>query len=364
MIQIDKTLQLQPASLRSLEAYCRENEDSYCFFDIETTGLSARVSSLYLIGALWYDREKEHFAIRQWFADDYISERDLILSFTDFLAGFTTLVHYNGSGFDLPYLEKKCSELDLPTPFATVKNLDIYREIRKQKPLFHVPNLKLATVEKLVGFMRTDTLTGKDCIQVYSQFMQKKYFRDAAMELEKQKLLLHNAEDLIGTYLSAQLLSYRCDAALTDVARQAETVTAYFRSGTPYPFPVSWEQDGFSLDYSDHTVQLTIPLYHGTLLYFFDNYKDYFYLPAEDTAIHKSVGIYVDREFREPAKASNCRVKKEGVFLSLPAGYQPDMPARVFRESYRSKARYLLWEEDKKQDPSLYRGILKSLIPS
>ena len=41
-----------------------------------------------------------------------------------------------------------------------------------------------------------------------------------------------------------------------------------------------------------------------TLKYFYDNYKDYFYLPKEDTAIHKSVATYVDKDFRQKAKTA------------------------------------------------------------
>ena len=56
-------------------------------------------------------------------------------------------------------------------------------------------------------------------------------------------------------------------------------------------------------------------MYMGELKYFYPNYKDYYYLPAEDCAIHKSVGTYVDKNFRTQAKAANCYSKKYGTFL-------------------------------------------------
>ena len=202
----EKKLTLQQDSLNALHTFLQDDGAHFCFFDIETTGLSPKVSSLYLIGALWCDGGAVH--TKQWFADDYISEQDLLAAFTAFLSGFTTLVHYNGSGFDIPYIEKKCREWELPSPFENIKSLDLYREIRKLKSLLDTRDLKLSTIENLAGFMRKDTLTGKDCIQVYSNFMQKKYFRDNTMELERQKLLLHNIEDIIGTYSCARLLAY------------------------------------------------------------------------------------------------------------------------------------------------------------
>lgn len=358
---IDKTFSLPFHTLPVLQAFTQNPNESFCFFDIETTGLSPKVSSLYLIGALWYDAEEEKIHTRQWFADDYISEKDILLSFTDFLSGFTTLVHYNGSGFDLPYIEKKCAEFEIPSPFTPVTSLDIYREIRKQKPLFDVPNLKLFTVEKLVGFMRKDILSGKDCIQVYSQFMQKKYFRDASMENERQKLLLHNIEDIIGTYYSAQLLSYTRSGTFVSLTESDESLIAAFATDGAFPFSAKSDKSPFLIEYSGNKILLHLPLTHGTLRHFFKNYKDYFYLPAEDTAIHKSVGTYVEKDFREPAKASNCYVKKEGIFFAVPAGLTEDNRT-IFQTEHKSKQQYLLWEDNIKQDSSLMEEILCLLL--
>lgn len=60
---------------------------------------------------------------------------------------------------------------------------------------------------------------------------------------------------------------------------------------------------------------MRIPLYHGELKYFYPNYKDYYYLPAEDMAIHKSVAAYVDKNHRTQATAATCYSKKSGCFL-------------------------------------------------
>ncbi|MDE7206671.1 MAG: hypothetical protein K2N90_05860, partial [Lachnospiraceae bacterium] len=44
-------------------------------------------------------------------------------------------------------------------------------------------------------------------------------------------------------------------------------------------------------------------------------YKDYYYLPKEDIAIHKSVAAFVDKNYREQAKASNCYTRKVSSYL-------------------------------------------------
>ncbi len=365
---IDKKITLPTDSLSALELQNQTSENRFLVFDIETTGLSPKVSSLYLIGALWFEPADKQFHIRQWFADDYISEKEILCSFHSFLQNFTTLVHYNGSGFDIPYMEKKYLEHSLPSPFETIQSLDIYREIRSLKSLFQVSDLKLFTVEKLTGFLRKDILTGKDCIETYSQFMQKKYFKDETMELEKEKLLLHNLEDLIGTYSSAQLLFYKCSHLFSphdpvySVLAEDGFLSVTLPTSCPFPFPAGQETDSFSICFEDREIRIKIPLIKEVLCYFFKNYKDYYYLPAEDTAIHKSVGTYVDKEFREQAKASNCYIKKEGTFLAVPSSFSHEnIP--LFRKEYKSKQNYILWDEKIKQDSSLLEEILLLCFP-
>lgn len=366
---IDKTLLLPTEPLQSLELYTQRSMENFCVFDIETTGLSPKISSLYLIGALWYDKDQEQFCTRQWFADDYISETDILQTFGQFLEPFSLLLHYNGSGFDIPYIEKKCGELNVDSPFHKIQNLDIYREIRRFKSLFPAPDLKLSTVERLTGFMRKDILSGRDCIDIYSQFMQKKYFRDEGMELEKQKLLLHNLEDLIGTLYSALLLNYKSGLKLLqrgiEIQVQEQNDHIYISIPAPchFSFPLTWEPDPFTVRWEEQEISIRIPLYHGTLCHFFKNYKDYYYLPAEDTAIHKSVGTYVEKEFRQQAKASNCYTKKEGTFLPVPAGLDPTASQPLlFRAGYREKQNYVLWDDKARQEDSLIQNILDALL--
>ena len=54
--------------------------EQVCFFDIETTGLSPDISSLYLLGAAFV--ENGTWRLIQWYADDYISEADILSAFS------------------------------------------------------------------------------------------------------------------------------------------------------------------------------------------------------------------------------------------------------------------------------------------
>ena len=55
---------------------------------------------------------------------------------------------------------------------------------------------------------------------------------------------------------------------------------------------------------------LEIPLYRGVLKHFYENYKDYYYLIYEDTAVHKSIGEFVEKSARRKATAKTCYTNK------------------------------------------------------
>ena len=63
---------------------------------------------------------------------------------------------------------------------------------------------------------------------------------------------------------------------------------------------------------------ISLPYIEETLKHFFKDYRNYYYLPEEDRAVHKSVGCYVERKYRRAAKASTCYIKKAGIFLPIP----------------------------------------------
>ena len=326
------------ASIRSLLP-----TENACFFDIETTGLSPGVSNVYLIGAAEVSDGKAR--LTQWFANDYTSEKDLLLAFSEYLSRFDTVIHYNGSTFDIPYLTKKYVYHGLADPFLKLDSLDLYREIntfcrkhRKDKNagnIFGTENLKLISVEKLCGFDRGRDFSGKECIDIYTTYMQEKFsHNDANMTSLRNSLLSHNHDDLEGTVISCLMLTY---TRYIPVKPSLEIIDdcAYFAdalpSGQRFPFTLTVE----NIRYEESAVCIKVPLFKGTLYHYFPDYKNYFYLPDEDMAVHKSVGGYVDKEHREKATASNCYIKKTGTFMPIPHITKDDVT--VFKEKNAPK---------------------------
>ena len=80
------------------------------FIDIETTGLYAKSSSLYLIGCIYYYQEQDGHSCWnsiQWFATNYEDEENVLRAFAEFAKNYHYLIHFNGNQFDIPYLDHK-----------------------------------------------------------------------------------------------------------------------------------------------------------------------------------------------------------------------------------------------------------------
>ena len=175
------------------------------YYDIETTGLSASRGMVYLIGTAW-KKEDSGYEIQQYFAYNAIDEKELILEFARRIRSFEILVSFNGENFDMPFLKKRAEYLGLSVNILDYEavSLDIYKKIRKYCGLLGMENAKQKTVEKFVGIVREDMVSGKELIKVYRDYLVK---RDEHM---RDILLLHNSEDVTGLPALAGMISY-CD---------------------------------------------------------------------------------------------------------------------------------------------------------
>ena len=121
------------------------------------------------------------------------------------------------------------------------------------------------------------------------------------------------------------------------------------------PKRVSYQFKDYYFTINKDTTKIRIPLYEGELKYFYENYKDYFYLPAEDMAVHKSVATFVDKEYRERARASNCYTRKNGIYLPQ----HSNIMNPSFKLDYKDKTSYFeLTKDFSSSDVMLRRYIM------
>ncbi len=345
------------------------NEEDILFLDIETTGFAAKSSSLYLIGCVYFRRGG--FYLIQWFAEQPSEERAVLEAFFTFAASYHTLVHFNGNHFDIPYMAQKCVQYELPFSFDRFEGADLYVRVSPLKNFLKLPNCKQKTIETYLGVDREDTLSGGDLISVYHNYV--KYPSAEAYDA----LLLHNAEDIQGLVRLLPILSYvRLYQEGVRVVKVNANYYKDFRNAgraelvmklllpSPLPVPIANYANGCFFSAAGTDASLKVPLFDGELKYFYANYRDYYYLPAEDTALHKSVSAFVDPAHRVPASAATCYTRKNSEYLKQWA----PLFTPVFQPAYKAHDFYIELTDERRQDREFFASyathVLQTMITS
>lgn len=339
--------------------------DKLLFIDIETTGFTARNSSLYLIGAAYYSHDC--WNIRQWFAEDYTQEKELLTSFFSFAADFTHIVHFNGNNFDLPYLLQKCDMHQLPYHFDNFEGIDLYKRISPYKSFLHLANCKQKTLEGLLGVGRDDIYNGGDLIGVYHEYVKSPNNESGRC------LLLHNSEDMKGMLQILPLLAFYDLFNMPIKAKkvQANRYTDYDKQErqellmklelpTTLPLAVSILSNGCYFSAENKEGILKVPICEEEMKYFYSNYKDYYYLPKEDVALHKSVASFVEPEHRVQATAATCYTRKF-------ASYLPQWDIFMepfFKRAYKDKDLFFELTDERKKDRTLFSNYAQYVLGS
>lgn len=378
---------------RYLEAYGIRPEESI-YFDIETTGFRASTSHLYMIG--YAVRTKEQgtayggqapqacWRITQLMAESTAEEEDVLRKFALILEGYGTVIHFNGDRFDIPYLAEKFQIFGIRSPFDDMNTIDIYRCIRPYRKILGMERLSQKSVEQFLGIRRKDPYNGGQLIDVYRSVRDGLSF-DRSGDIAK--LMLHNYEDVCGMFQLSRMLAYPLIEEVPDEAFSTSVQEAGGADGPADALPGQASSVSFTLKLPVAVpVRISVPLpacdgqltangqlcvitakiREGEMLHFLPDHQDYYYLPLEDTAIHRSVAQYVDREHRVKAKAETCFVKRQGRFLAV--GRSADLPfiagqrIPVFRMAYRDRKEYIEWDEEVCRDSEFVKEYLRAAL--
>ncbi len=269
------------------------------FLDIETTGLSPRSAGLYLIGAAY--KSDRGWRCRQWFADSQLQEMELLAACREFLRPYSSLIHFNGTTFDLPFLKACADHYHMELGLEEKESLDLYSALRPMGPFLGMSQMKQKCFEERIGLFREDQYTGGELIKVYESY-KKEPSEDA-----RGLLLLHNHDDLRGMLFVASMLSYEKllnqPFKLIQLREEGEKAVISLRAEGKFaaPSPAEAFYGDFSISVENRDILIRVSMKNGAVRYFFPDYQNYFYLPQEDQAIHRSVGAYVDSHFRKKA---------------------------------------------------------------
>ncbi len=338
------------------------------FLDIETTGFTAASSNLYMIGCVYYQARKWHTI--QWLAEKYDEEADVLRAFFSFSEHFKCLIHFNGNNFDLPYIQQKCTRLTLPYTLDGMEGVDLYKRIAPYKSFLRLSNCKQKTIEEFLKVFREDTFSGGELINLYHDYVK------APTKFLESTLFLHNADDIKGMLSILPILSYS-DLFQKQLATKKVQANSYrdFGGNTkkellitlalPSPLPQSFSTSVNScyLRAEGNEATLRVPIYEEELKYFYANYKDYYYLPNEDVALHKSVATFVDKQYRTQATAASCYTRKHSLYLpQWDIWFEP-----FFKRDYHSKDLFFELTDEIKQDRvafTTYAGKVLAMMAS
>lgn len=337
--------------------------ENILFVDIETTGFTARSASLYLIGCAYFENTEWH--IIQWLAQSKEEEKDVLEAFFTFASRFSCLIHYNGNNFDLPFLEQKAAFYNMPYNFEQFRGVDLYRRISPYKAFLRLENCKQKTIEHFLELNRDDAFTGGELIEIYNSYVSEKG------EFEEQTLLLHNHDDVKGMLSLVSMLAYYDLLNEGVVAKKVQANYYVDYDGiktqellmhvilpTKLPKPIAGCACGCYFSGHDKEGIIKVPIFEGELKYFYANYKEYYYLPTEDIALHKSVADFVDKEQREQATAATCYTRKVSIYLPQ---WEP-LVKPFFKKDYKSNGMYFELLDEIKRDRKLFADYASHII--
>lgn len=327
------------------------------FFDIETTGLSPEYCTIYLIGCVFYSENSWY--LKQFFAESTDAESEILFHFLTMLSKYSVLIHFNGDTFDIPFIKKRAKKLDILHADNSIESLDIYRQIKPFKKLLGLNDCKQKSIELMLGINREDKYNGGQLIEIYKDYLK------SHDEEEKRLLLLHNADDLKGLPKLLPILNYSMffnnqgtlntiEALLNEASLN---ICADF-TDINLPSLISLKNDNISITAKANTVSINIELLNDELKHYYPDFKNYYYLPDEDIAIHVSVAEFVDKAYRKKATAKTCYTKKFGLFLPC----FDEINSALFYKEYPLKKPYMLFDKELITNKDFLTGYFKSIL--
>ena len=339
-------------------------------YDIETTGLNPKASQLYLLGVLLFHKENREFI--QYFAESVLDEEEILEQFFQLCQTKKVLISFNGEGFDNRFIEAMAKSYGKLPLHLNLKQLDLFKLIRKRKKFYGLESCSLKSCERFLGIHREDRCSGDELISVYREYLQDKCSE------KRNMLLLHNREDIQNLPSLFSFLAYenifqgnvhfqRAEILVRDEmkekndnhqkdnslqikdleleerqnSRTSEKLCLRFSLPSSVPVPLTLTPKNFLLEIKETSLCLTVPLYQGELCYFFKDYKDYEFIPSEDRVVHKSLAAIYPKEMREKAKASTAYQKMKTSFLPI---FQEK--EKVFKKTYQDKQCFIPFKEN------------------
>lgn len=184
MIYTEKKENIDQKAIESLETLA--TLEHLLIFDIETTGFHRQYDKVIAITILIF--EAKVTTIRQWFSESPHEEKDMLMALKPYFDQIPVHMTYNGHSFDIPFLISKYNNYNISIGLNKSKCYDLYRFARKALDL---ESYKLKQIEQALNIERSDMISGKECTELYNEFLQSNDVNLA------HTILKHNYEDVL-----------------------------------------------------------------------------------------------------------------------------------------------------------------------
>lgn len=324
--------------------------------NVETTGLRPSSSFVCMVSA-GYRNGNNLYSIT-WLAGSRRDESAILHQIQELAVSFRTISTFGGNSFAFRFLKDRFAIYSDEALFPDINKIDLQKTYHPLLKILPLERLKKEDVECFLGFHRRGVKTGKELITFYQSWEREKSADT------KDALLLHAQEDirfLCEVYkLHAYLDFLQGKWEAVSVEETADGILFDVRLISNPPKQTAWSNAYARICVNNQFAQILVTPFCGRLRYFLPGpCSEYYYLPAEDTAIHCSVAQFVDRTQRRKATPETCYVNRNGIFLPVPDKF----PAPVFHVSYKSEPAYTQFENEKwQQDISLAEKYLAAIL--
>ncbi len=337
-------------------------QEDHLLFDIETTGLSAKYNTIYLIGCAYH--KGREITLIQYFAKTPAEESEVLRAFLDLCKDFQGLLSFNGIRFDERFILDRCQKLEISAESLPTQHFDIYKACRSMKSVLNLPSYRQKAIESFLGIHREDKYSGGELIAVYQSYCNEP--NDEAMALLK----LHNYEDVAGMVEILPILSYAhlkdMQIDISDLALSSYTdyqgipkQELAFTGSTSFrlPAPLRLHTDDYYMVLDDNTIKGRISLYHEKMYHFLPDVRSYVYLPEEDMVIPKELTSHIAKEKKQKATPATCYIAKVDTYLMVPDTFDCSDDIYFFAREYKDKKSFIPYRESYVDETFIARYI-------
>lgn len=354
-------------------------KEQILIYDIDTTSFEAANGCIFLIGLMYWQNDQLTFT--QFFSESIDEEALIIEKFFDMAENYAMLLSYKGESFDIPYIGKRLYALKqnaLYSRFVALRSrsVDIASEIMSVKTSLGFSSTKLDYLRKKCGQKVPERVSGENISKFYVEHIAASKLRKLLETTGKAKncnmignynpkpviddlahikpdsgdrfltdILYRNKENIESVvYLLrlARIFSMRKGRFNVKVDNISDTGTA--ETGITY----NYDTVRFDISAGDHRLNIPVNIVTLSLKQFYPNYKDYFYFPAEDMAVHKSIAEFAASGSKKKATAKTAYRNVSGRFIHIPlffAKSESNKDSSFYKTDYESEEYFLPADE-------------------